>query len=194
MSEGLKIPIEKAMKVADRFLAIIQPYVTKIEVAGSVRRRAKTVGDIEFCCVENPFNALSNLFYKGYPGMVVDGARLKRFKYPASGIQIELYITSEIDYGRIFAIRTGSSAYSHIQLANTWWRLGWAGTIDGLRRRTECEHKGATWKIKPEYAANPTKPPPFITESDFFDFLGIPWIPPQERNWESKYQNLNYSK
>ena len=180
------------MKVAHRFLTLIEPYTEKREIAGSCRRQCKDVGDIEIVCVEDPFNKLDNLFHGKYPGMVVNGPRLKRFKYPKSNIQIELYITSRWDYGRILAIRTGSSAYSHIQLAVTWNRHGWCGTSEGLRRKKECEKKGSVWKIKKDLTGPVTKPPRFDNEYEFFDFLGIPWIPPQERNWKSVHDELNY--
>lgn len=193
MSKGSKIPLAKASGIALRFLEHIKAYTVKAEIAGSVRRQNKFVGDVEIVCVENPLNSLNNLFYKGYPGLVVNGERLKRFKYPKQNIQIELYIARGYDYGRILAIRTGSSAFSHIKLATTWNRIGWAGTPDGLRRKKECIKKGSTWKIKDEYKGNPTKPPVFNTEYDFFNFLGIPWIPPQERNWTSQHDALNYS-
>lgn len=188
-----RLKYERAMSIAHRFLKLIQPHILKAEIAGSVRRQCKEVGDIEIVCVEDPLNGLDNIFHKGYPGMVINGPRLKRFKYLEQGVQMELYITSEHDFGRILAIRTGSSAYSHIKLATTWNRNGWCGTSDGLRRKKECEKKGNIWKLKPEHAGKPTYPPPFYTEADFFEFLGIRWIPPVERNWQSKYDKLNYS-
>ena len=193
MSEGTKIPLAKAINVASRFLKAIEPFILKAEVAGSVRRGSAMVGDVEIVCIENPLNALSNLFYKGYRGLTVDGPRLKRFKYPESNVQIELYITNTFDYGRILAIRTGSAWYSHCQLATNWNRLGWCGTADGLRRKKECVKKGGVWKILPEFKDNPTKPPVFNTEADFYDFLGIPWVSPTERNWADPTQEKKYS-
>jgi len=179
------------MNVARRFLALVDPFIVKGEMAGSVRRGCGLVGDIEIVVVEDPFNSIDNLFHDKYPGMVVNGPRLKRFKYPKDKIQVELYIAQAHDYGRILAIRTGSSAYSHSQLAVQWNRLGWCGTSLGLRRKSECDKK-STWKVKPEFKGKETKPPIFNTEYDFFDFLQIPWIPPGERNWKSKHNELNY--
>jgi DNA polymerase/3'-5' exonuclease PolX len=194
MSTGPKIPLSKAYSVANRFLKLIDPYVEKAEIAGSVRRKCKMVGDIEIVCVENHFNGLDNIFHAEYPGIVVNGSRLKRFKYPKDRIQIELYIAQPYDYGRILAIRTGSSSFSHIKLAITWNRLGWCGTEQGLRRKKECDKKGSRWVLKPEYQkTNCIKPPVFDTEADFFEFLQIPWIPPEQRNWTSEHNNLNYS-
>ena len=188
-----KIPLAKALYIAKRFMDAIEPYTEKMEVAGSVRRRCKEVGDVEIVCVENPFNSLSNLFTKDYPGIVKNGPRMKSFNYPESGIKIELFITTESDYGRILAIRTGSSAFSISKLAVTWNRGGFCGTEHGLRKKKDCiKTKSGKWVIKKD-AVDVWEPPPFKTELDFFNFLGIDWIPPTERNWISKFKERNYS-
>lgn len=190
-----KIELSDADVFADRFMKFIALYCHKVSVAGSVRRKCPMVGDVEVVCVPIEQNGLVEIFPKTYPGLTTKGdtKKLKRFVYPQSHLQIELYMTTAEDYGRILAIRTGSSAFSHIKLAVTWNRLGWCGTSDGLRRKKECDKKGTVWKLKPEYKDNPTKPPPFWTEEDFFYFLGIEWIPPEKRNWQSKHQEINYS-
>ena len=191
MSEKAKMLLARADMIAERFMQKVAPYCQKICVAGSVRRRCSEVGDIEFVVVAKDEFSMGQAFPEGYPGLKVNGSRLKRFVYPEKGIQIELYITTLADYGRILAIRTGSSAYSHIELAIRWGRLGWAGTEDGLRRKIECDKK-STWRIKPEYKNCPTLPPVFDTEEKFYDFLGIEWIPPIKRSWKSKHEEINY--
>jgi len=191
MSEGAKIPLSVAQNVADRFIRYVTPYCNKVSIAGSVRREVDYVGDVEIVVTAKDEFSLGICFPEGFKGMVVNGTRLKRFKYPESGIQIELYITSESDYGRILAIRTGSSAYSH-HLAMQWNRRGWAGTEDGLRRKDECIKK-STWKIKPEYKLAPTLPPVFDTEEKFFNFIGVEYIHPKARSWVSSKAEYNYS-
>jgi len=193
MSEGMKIPLAKAKAVANRFLMYIAPHCKICSIAGSVRRECAEVGDIEVVAVPKDEFSLNILFPEGFKGLVVNGSRLKRFKYPEFSLQIELYITTREDYGRILAIRTGSSAYSHIQLALRWNRLGFCGTEDGLRRKIECTRK-SVWRIKPEYKSCPTLPPAFHTEEDFYHFLGIDWIHPRARSWTSKHEELNYSR
>lgn len=191
MSEGSKIPLVTAQNIATRFINYITPYCSKVNIAGSVRRKSDYVGDVEVCVVAKDEFSMGTCFPEGFKGMVVNGSRLKRFKYPESGIQIELYITNESDWGRILAIRTGSSAFSH-HLAVRWSRMGWTGTEDGLRRKSECIKK-STWKIKPEYKNCPTLPPVFDTEEKFFNFLGIEWTEPEKRSWVSKMEEYNYS-
>jgi DNA polymerase/3'-5' exonuclease PolX len=192
MSGEKRIPLAVAKNVADRFIKYLEPFASKISIAGSVRRECEYVGDIEVVVVAKDEFSMGRAFPEGFKGMTVNGARLKRFIYPESGIQIECYITTEADYGRILAIRTGSSAFSHINLAMRWNRLGWAGTENGLRRKVECDHK-STWKIKPEYKLCPTLPPVFDTEEKFFEFLGLEFVPLKQRSWTSKEEVYNYS-
>lgn len=189
--KGFEISLDLADKVADKFLNYIRPCCSQLSIAGSVRRRKNVVGDIEVVAVPKDEFCMGRLFPDGYPGLTINGTRLKRFIYEQLRIQIELYLTSPQDYGRILAIRTGSSAFSH-HLAMRWNRLGFCGTEDGLRKKSECIRK-STWKIKPEYKANPTLPPVFSTEEEFFAFLGVEWVDPIRRSWVSKNNEYNYS-
>jgi len=189
----VKLPYVKALNYANRFLALISNHVIKAEIAGSLRRKCDLIGDIEIVCIENPLNPLNNLFVDDFPGVVINGDKLKRFHYPQYNLKIELYITNERDWGRILALRTGSAWYSHAKLAVTWNRLGWCGTSDGLRRKKECEKRGNVWRLKKEFAENPTLPPPFYTEEDFFEFLGLEWEPPEKRNWKDPTPEKKYS-
>lgn len=186
-----KIHLVVAKNVARRFMALIDPYISKGSVAGSVRREVEFVHDIEWVVVPKDEFSMGLCFPLGFKGLTINGTRLKKFFYPESGIHLELYITTEKDYGRMLAIRTGSSAFSHIQLAVRWNRLSWVGTEDGLRRKTECIKK-STWKISPEYKNCPTLPPAFHTEEEFFAFLGVPWVHPRERSWVSQHEEINY--
>lgn len=190
-----RMPLSQALSIARRFMMEIALHCNKAIVVGSTRRLKVDVGDIEVVCLplEDDPLSLDKHFHKDYPGIKINGSRLKRFYYPKSQVQIELYITNPADYGRIVAIRTGSSAYSHYVLATTWNRKGWCGTKDGLRRKKECDHKKKTWQINKEFKEHPTKPPPFDTEEEFFKFLGLDWIEPSRRSWVSKNQSLNYS-
>lgn len=190
MSSEIKMPLSRAKNIAERFIRLIEPAVSKYSITGSVRRECPFVGDIELVVIPKDEFSLGQIFVEGYPGLVVNGSRLKRFKYPESGVQIELYITNQSDWGRMLAIRTGSSFFSH-HLAVQWNRKGWAGCEDGLRRKSECIKK-STWKIKPEYKHCPTLPPIFATEEQFFAFIGVDYVHPRARSWVSSNAEYNY--
>ncbi len=141
---------------------------------------------------------LDELFHKKYPGLVSGGSRYKKFQYtskefpqikeysqdPAAVLQIDLFITTVSDFGRILAIRTGSASYSQKMIAGGWNRKGWVGTENGLRLRKECYKKTehGKWQIKPE-VTEVTMPPEFITEEEFFDFIDLKYVEPFKRNW-----------
>ena len=186
--------LSKARAIAERFCTYLKPFCDEICIAGSIRRECETIGDVEVVIIPKNEFSMGQAFPEGYPGMVVNGARLKRFKYPESGIQIECYITNWNDFGRILAIRTGNAAYARMQLMTQANRLGWIGTHDGLRRKKECEKKGEVWKILPQYLINPTLPPKFPTERSFYEFLQIPWTHPKERSWITQKAGYDYSK
>jgi len=187
-----QIPLPSALNIGNRFRKVIEPHCEKVIMAGSVRRMKPMVGDIELVCLPAEPNSL-NGFLNEYPGIIINGERLKRFFYPKSGIQIELYIPRPYDFGRILAIRTGSSVFSHSVLAVQWNRLGWCGTSEGLRRKAECIHGTSLWKIKKDFKDNPTLPPVFETEESFFEFLGLKWIPPEQRSWTSPNNKISYA-
>lgn len=159
-----------------------------VQVVGSVRRECPTVGDIEICAMPKDPDSLNKLFPKDFRGLVMGGDRMKRFKYPDRKLQLELYIPEPHDWGRIVAIRTGSRDFSQMKLAVTWNRLGWCGTKEGLRRKKECIKLKSYWKLAPEFANNPTLPPEFASEEIFFEFLGIPWVEPRDRDWHFQNQ------
>ena len=186
-----KMKLELAQSIAKRFMAHLEPYVSVMSVAGSVRREVDYVGDIEVCAIPRDEFQMAIAFPENYPGLVVNGERLKRFKYPDKGLQIELYLPQPHDYGRILAIRTGSSGFAHYLMVEAN-RHGWIGTVDGLRRKKECEKKGSIWKILPQYRTNPTLPPIFSTEMQFFELIGVKYIHPRERSWISQNAEYNY--
>jgi len=187
-----KLSLQKANNIAKRFLALIAPHITKAEIAGGIRRENKEISEIVIVCVENVHNPLDNLFDKNYRGLETNGKRFKKFVYPDSNVKIELYIVASHDYGRMLAIRTGSSAFVHLKYSIVWNRLGWCACEQGLRRKKECDKKGAKWILKKEYEGKETKPPFFSSEADFFTFLGQNWTPPNQRNWISLNEVHNY--
>lgn len=51
MSGGTRISAREAAPVAKRFVNLILPYCDRLVVAGSLRRRLPTVGDVELCVI-----------------------------------------------------------------------------------------------------------------------------------------------
>ncbi len=124
------------------------------------------------------------------------GRHLK-FEVNGAGIKLDLFCPQPHDYYRILAIRTGSRDYSQRIIATAWLKKGWCGTPDGLRLIEESERKitgGKTTLIgegerkilggKTVWSCNhhnPTLPPAWQSEEEFFNWLGIPFLNPKFR-------------
>lgn len=165
--------LNQATEIAERIRSELAPFCDRIEIAGSIRRRKPEVGDIEivaipkrveegmlfsnivthpkFCILVNRWPAV-----KGKP----TGKYTQRIL--PEGIKLDLFMADADNWGLIFAIRTGSAAFSHKVLATGWVRAGYH-SIGG--------HLSDFYKIIPARE-----------ERDLFDLIGIPWKEPWERN------------
>ncbi len=187
----------EAKKIGDRIVEILSPHTTIINIAGSVRREKAEVKDIEVCCIPKEEFVVTDLFGGGsvhrtaaftkvldtFSNKIIKGKPTGRYMqieikgYP--GLMLDLFMPQPTDYYRQYAIRTGSADYSFKVIANSWNKLGWVGTRDGLRKQYECEQdKQENWKC---VVANPQLPPIWESEEAFFKWLGITCLHPRLR-------------
>lgn len=193
----------KAKKLANRVVELLTPHCELCLVAGSIRRNKPEVKDIEIVAVPKTVAALS-LFTdgaryrpKGFVdtiesiGKVLKGdpisGRYVQIQTKSSAqfesVNIDLFMPQEHDFWRIFAVRTGSADYSGKVIAATWVKNGWRGTPNGLRLDTECVERNGTFIT---IVDNPTLPPVWKSEQDFFTWLNIEYLQPQDRTWPLK--------
>lgn len=186
----------QAKKIADDVCGQIFPFTEpgRIHIAGSLRRKCNSVGDIEIVC--SPVK----VDYKDIFGAVIDkwsckgfidaisnykhllgnpSGRMLKLQHEA-GIAIDIFMPQPHDYFRMLAIRTGSKDYSEMRIAGQWTRMGWRGTSEGLRRTSECSKTKSGYKCNVE---KPQLPPVWESEKDFFRWLEIYWEEPHKRNW-----------
>lgn len=193
-----KLPLHHASRLANRIVELLAPHCERIDVAGSIRRECEQVGDIEI--VAQPHTIAADMFgnkrvpvlefmqalalFRHQAGNIQSGeARYLKYAVPTGWaecpeIQLDLFLPQPHDYYRQLAIRTGSANYAKNWLAWNWVRLGWVGTADGLRRTDECEKRGDRWVC---VGRNPTLPPVWRNEWEFFEFLELSYISPQNR-------------
>ncbi len=184
MSGGPKKPLAEAERVARAIVEALAPACERIEIAGSVRRRKPEVSDIELVVVprfvQGPvadlFNppplvsalddALADLERSGrlvpHPDKPANGTRYKKRWAPKAAVQVDLFVVlPPAQWGVLFAIRTGSAAYSA--------RAVTALHAHGLRSEDGRILRG-----------NEVVPCP--GEEDFFRLAGLPLLPPHERH------------
>ena len=174
--------LKVAQKLAEKIVAELGPYCERIEVAGLVRRKDPEPGDLEIVCLRRGrdlinFVGLVNSWKKskGEP----TGRYTQRY-VPLGGMEyvVDIFIPQRHDYIRQFVIRTGSAEFVKNKIASKWVANGWRGTEDGLRLDLECVSQNGTWKC---IADEPTLPPVWQTEEEFFQWLGIPYVLPENR-------------
>ena len=184
--------IFKATSVALSAVQNLQSYCNKIIIAGSIRREKTEVKEIDVVLVPKRLKSVSGrcndlVLTPDYVRAVLDlGKGIKGV--PSStymqiglpeGIELNLHRAEDRDWGRQVALRTGSSEYAYKVLSPIWVSQGWVGTDQGLFRKEECVKAGpGAWKLNTD---EPTMPPVWQEEEEFFEWLKLTWKEPKDR-------------
>lgn len=176
----------------------LQPYCTKINIAGSIRRKKKEVKDIEIICL--PKSEKSKDLFGGEGeiirskkfietvnslGKIIKGnasGKMIQIELP-EGINLDLFVPDDFDYYRQYAIRTGSADYAHKVIAAGWKKQGWCGSDKGLRRMTDC-NKMLTADGQYKWICfrkDAVLPPVWQSEEEFFKWIRVPFEKPLHR-------------
>lgn len=165
-----RYPYKEAYKIALAVLEELQPHCDRVEIAGSIRREAPTVKDIEIVAIPKPY--MTGLFEDGIASVVNKWEKVKgeleygKCKYTQrilpEGIKLDLFFPEVGNWGLILAIRTGSARYSHEVLARAWVARGYYSQGGYLH------NNGKKYEI--------------YEEKDLFWRIGIPYVEPKDRN------------
>ena len=152
-------PIVK--KIIKTFKAL--PYVEKMDIAGSFRRKEATVGDLDFLIVSRNPELVMNTFTQ-LEGVisVLDKGKTKASVKLKNGLQIDLRVVNKDQYGAALLYFTGNKQHN-IELRKIALKKGW--TLN-------------------EYALSDLKTKRIIagkTEEEVYQKLGFKFIPPEER-------------
>ncbi|MHB8084356.1 MAG: hypothetical protein ACYDHZ_00825 [Dehalococcoidia bacterium] len=155
-----KIPIDVATTVVNQVLALLSPFCSNIQAAGSWRRQRPYVHDLDFVLIPSDHWQL-NAKLKELGRIVAQGPKSVRIKN--FHCQLDFYIADATTWGTLFLIKTGSAEHN-IMLASQAKRRGWhlAASGEGL------------FNEKNERIAGDT-------EESIFNALGFAWIAPQYR-------------
>jgi DNA polymerase (family 10) len=185
-----RLPQAEARRLADELIALLRGSCERLEVAGSLRRGAATIGDLELVAVPLLVRAVDlfgepegdwrdllservdELGEEGVLGLRLDrngrpryGARYKALLY--EGVAVDLFaVLAPAQWGVIFLIRTGPADFGH-RLITPRRQGGWLP--DYLRVKD-----GALWHEDGSMVET-------ATEEAVFEAIGRPWIPPEAR-------------
>lgn len=182
----------KANRIAVKAIEVLSPVCEIVNVAGSLRRLKPVVKDIEIVCLprhETPIGLFgptgevvrAEFFFRAVNslGRVLKGNSKGRYmQIDLGSINLDLFMPEKYDYYRQLAIRTGSGEYAQHTIAAGWVKLGWAGTPDGLRLKSQCVLTGHGYKCVERY---PVLPPVWQSEKEFFDWIKVPYVMPKLR-------------
>lgn len=177
-----KIELALAESIANKVKDYISPAMARVEVAGSIRRRKEIVGDIEICGIPSDREKLIQLLgdigqhiKPGVPGAVPwvpkVAAKYLRLRLE-EGMNLDVFLATPENWGGLYMMRTGSGAGPDGNSFNGFIPgiFGRWKKISGGGRMTDCmptTTEGEQIHI-PE-------------EQDFFDLLGMNFVPPEER-------------
>lgn len=179
----IKLPLNRAKSLANRIAEELRPGCVRIFVAGSIRREQPTIGDIEIVAIPRFQVDLFREDLAGEPTEldlilgrltrqrrlepVKNGLKYKQFAIPAiSGLMLDLFLPRLDNWGIIYAIRTGSAAFSK--------RLVTQQAKGGLLPDDYLVTDGMLWH------QGQVIPTPI--EQTLFDLLPCGWVEPKERN------------
>jgi DNA polymerase/3'-5' exonuclease PolX len=179
----------EATEVALQVCNLIAPACREIVLAGSLRRMKPQVKDIEIV-VRPQFDydlqgrempvttaldgALCRAIAQGKLAWDTqvkrNGPRYKRLIVPGPGIAVDLFLADAANFGNTLVIRTGDADFTRKVVTRC--------DQGGLMPPGLFQQDGYLWRVRPGQPAEKLACP---CEAAFFDFLGLPVLPPCDR-------------
>jgi DNA polymerase (family 10) len=176
-----RLPLDFALRCADRILKRLAPMALEIEVAGSIRRGLATVGDIDLVAipkveeVKDLFGGVqavkNRLADEVRAWCAAEGWQLEKngeqnmiwaatSKVSKTPIQVDLYMATPETWGTLLLCRTGSATHNIALCELAIARGGKWNPYAGLYLHGKKHSK---------------------TEEAIYGALGLPWLPPPDR-------------
>jgi DNA polymerase (family 10) len=173
-----KMPLTKAQEIAKDLLAYLQPNFPDVEFIplGSLRREAPYVGDIDIAAIGPNSQDIIDHFINYPQGIhtIIKGPK-KASILIKNDIRLDLMVQPLSTVGSLLVHFTGSKQHNII-LRKYAQGLGYSISEYGIKDlRSGQIHT-------------------FATEKDFYHFLGLNWVPPQERLGENELETYKTSK
>lgn len=182
-----RFPAHEALAVARELCAALRPVTERLIVAGSLRRRRLMVGDVEILFIPQFVQVPGDLFETAHASRADDvlnellaagvlakrrnvngtemwGDKNKLAVHVASGIPVDLFAATELNWFNYLVCRTGPGE-SNIAIASAARRMGWQWHPYGA---------GFT-KLDGSDARR------VASEREVFEFVGLPYREPWER-------------
>ncbi len=133
MSDQPKRPYEQMHKIACGLVERLQGACHRIEIAGSLRRKEKLIGDIEIVAIPilhtNLFgepterSEVDTLLASWPVTLIKNGPKQKAFDFVGSKGQtykVDLFLPTVETWGCVYMLRTGSKEFAHKMVTPNW--------------------------------------------------------------------------
>lgn len=168
--------LQKAKAIAEELKALLEPVCQRVEIAGSIRRQKPEVGDIELLCIPKFIDGVDQLdreigalviqgrlgFRLNKRGSRAYGPKNKLMVHLPSGIGVDIFSTDLECWPVALVVRTGS-AETNKRIAMAAIRKGWHLRAYGRGFTTP----GGEMVCR--------------SERDVFELVGLPYLPPEQR-------------
>jgi len=166
MSKGEPIHYDDALRVAKRHLIHLGmlPTTEKIAIVGSLRRKEKEVGDIDYQIIGDAYHVAE--YFQEREWIYESGGRKRQIFIAPSGLYLNCFYTESVHWGAALMHNTGPSRYN-------------------IRKRYLIKKQGGilnqyglymSEKGEDEYTFIAGK-----TEQDIYDALGWTYCKPEDR-------------
>ncbi|MFJ9776013.1 helix-hairpin-helix domain-containing protein [Kitasatospora sp. NPDC101157] len=196
---GGRTLLDTATELAEQLVEALSavPGCTRCAYAGSLRRMRETVGDIDvLATAADSAPLMAALTELPYVAEVIGSGPTKTSVLTTQGIQVDLRVVPEEDWGAALVYFTGSKAHN-IKLRTMAVRAGLKLSeyglfeVDGTTRKDTKGAKGAKGANGAKGAKGENDSGPgtgtdgvkvvSATEDEVYAALGLPWIPPTLR-------------
>jgi DNA polymerase (family 10) len=176
-----RIGIGEALPIAEALVARLRGIkeVKQAEIAGSLRRRRETIGDVDLICALKDQHAgakVSEAFTK-FPEVqrILGQGTTKASVVTAGGLQVDLRIVPPDNFGAALLYFTGSKDHN-VKLRGRALDMGLTLNEWGLYKLSEYDRAQ-----KETAKAPPIAPVASKTEADVYKKLGLEYIEPEMR-------------
>jgi len=178
--------INYAQSLAEDIIEWMRKEVTveKVDALGSLRRKTSTVGDIDLAVATKEPKKVLEHFTK-YPKasrVLEKGVKSASIILPGN-IQVDLLVMEPSGYGSTLQHFTGSK-HHNIALRELALKKGLSVSDYGIRKLKNNNKKRQTMSKN----SKPGKYKEFKTEEEFYNYLGMDWIPPELREAEGEIE------
>ncbi len=162
-----RMPLARALSIAEKIVSAIKRYCDRVEVAGSIRRREETIGDVDILATsKNPRKAIDAFTNLSYTKKVITKGKKRSTIILNDGTQVDLYIMDKESFGPALLYFTGNKMHNII-LRKIAIKKGYKLNEYGLMKAGKNIAK---------------------TEKNVYAKLGLRYIPPEMRKGKGEIE------